>query len=226
MKHCPDRELLERLLHSGLADTELDELDLHVKDCASCQQTLEELTDDPIWKPELRHQLTLLSADAAPAHVVDRLGATFVATTAANEREERIAPVVPGYEILGELGRGGMGVVYHARHVRLNRPCALKMILAGAHASPEVLARFVTEAEAIARLAHPSITQIRHIGDAMACRSSSSSTFPAAAWTRSSMAGRGRRRARRSLPSKRPWGLPRPIARESSIAISNPRTCS
>ena len=75
-------------------------------------------------------------------------------------------PTVAGYEIKGELGRGGMGVVYKARHVRLNRPCALKMILAGAHASPEDVARFVTEAEAIARLEHPSIVQIRHIGDA------------------------------------------------------------
>ena len=74
--------------------------------------------------------------------------------------------MVPGYEITGELGRGGMGVVYQARHIRLNRPCALKMILAGAHASPEDVARFVTEAEAIARLQHPSIVQIRHIGDA------------------------------------------------------------
>ena len=67
---------------------------------------------------------------------------------------------------MGELGRGGMGVVYKARHVRLNRPCALKMILAGAHASPEDVARFMTEAEAIARLQHPSIVQIRQIGDA------------------------------------------------------------
>ena len=65
-----------------------------------------------------------------------------------------------------ELGRGGMGVVYEARQVRLNRPCALKMILAGAHANPEVAARFLAEARTIARLQHPHIVQIHHIGEA------------------------------------------------------------
>jgi len=76
------------------------------------------------------------------------------------------APLVAGYEIQGELGRGGMGVVYQARQVRLNRPCALKMILAGAHATPEAAARFLAEAEAIARLQHVHIVQIYHIGEA------------------------------------------------------------
>ncbi len=76
------------------------------------------------------------------------------------------APVaVPGYEIHGVLGRGGMGVVYQARHVGLNRLVALKMILAGVHASPEHLARFRTEAEAVARLQHPNIVQVYDIGE-------------------------------------------------------------
>src|SRR5262249_10032213 len=82
------------------------------------------------------------------------------------DRGGRAAPAVAGYEILGELGRGGMGVVYQARQVRLNRPCALKMILAGAHAHPEVAARFLAEARAIARLQHPHVVQIYHIGEA------------------------------------------------------------
>jgi hypothetical protein len=73
---------------------------------------------------------------------------------------------VAGYEILGELGRGGMGVVYQAQQLRLNRPCALKMILAGAHANPEVGARFLAEAQAIARLEHPHVVQIHYIGEA------------------------------------------------------------
>src|SRR5215469_11865982 len=62
------------------------------------------------------------------------------------ERPRRAMPAIPGYEILDELGRGGMGVVYRARQVHLNRPCALKMILAGAHADPVAMSRFLVEA--------------------------------------------------------------------------------
>src|SRR5262245_860256 len=63
---------------------------------------------------------------------------------------------VPGFEILGELGRGGMGVVYQARQVSLNRIVALKMILAAEHAAALSVARFRREAAALARLQHPN----------------------------------------------------------------------
>jgi serine/threonine-protein kinase len=74
-------------------------------------------------------------------------------------------PVIPGYEVLAELGRGGMGVVYKARELRLNRVVALKMILAGVHASPEARLRFLNEAEVIARRRHPVVVQIYGMGD-------------------------------------------------------------
>jgi WD40 repeat protein/predicted Ser/Thr protein kinase len=74
-------------------------------------------------------------------------------------------PAIPGYEVLRVLGQGGMGVVYQARQVALNRPVALKMILAGAYAGEHERARFRTEAEAVARLRHGNIVQIYEVGE-------------------------------------------------------------
>jgi serine/threonine-protein kinase len=74
-------------------------------------------------------------------------------------------PAISGYEVEALLGRGGMGVVFKARHLTLNRVVALKMMLGGAHACPEELARFRREAEAVASLRHPNIVQVHDMGD-------------------------------------------------------------
>jgi hypothetical protein len=74
-------------------------------------------------------------------------------------------PSIPGLEILGLLGQGGMGVVYKARQTGLNRLVALKMIRAGDLAGPEALARFRGEAAAVARLQHLNIVQIYEISE-------------------------------------------------------------
>ncbi|MFO0951222.1 MAG: protein kinase [Isosphaeraceae bacterium] len=77
--------------------------------------------------------------------------------------------MIRGYEIEGRLGRGGMGIVYKARQTLLNRTCALKMILSSEHAEPEECLRFLAEAEAIAKLRHPNIVQIHHLGEHDGC---------------------------------------------------------
>jgi WD40 repeat protein len=164
MAACPPVDNLRRLLANELTAVEEDSLEGHLEQCAACRQALESLTAAiPVSSiaPEPEPSVELLHRLKAGAGSLSRVGRGPGVLPAG----PRPLPSVPGYEILGLLGHGGMGVVYRARQLGLNRIVALKMILGGAFATTKSLARFRAEAQAVARLQQPNIVQVFEIGE-------------------------------------------------------------
>jgi serine/threonine-protein kinase len=140
-------ELMEEMLESGRTPEEA---------CAGCPELLNEVRERLRRCGGVDAELDALfpSWGESPA------GTETVARDAAAE-----LPQVPGYDVESVVGRGGMGVVYKARHLALNRPVALKMVLVGAYASATERQRLLREAKAFAALRHPNIVTVYDVGE-------------------------------------------------------------
>jgi serine/threonine-protein kinase len=113
--------------------------------------------------PDLADELRQLWAAAQMADAIARPATTL--PTASSVEPKEPPRNFGDFELIRELGRGGMGVVYEARQQSLNRTVALKMVLRGDLASASDRSRFRAEAEAAARLVHPNIVQVYEVGD-------------------------------------------------------------
>jgi tRNA A-37 threonylcarbamoyl transferase component Bud32 len=114
----------------------------------------------------LRHQINFRAAVMDPEQtVIEPVRATGVVGAPLRTPQGMTLGAWEHYELLEEIGRGGMGVVYKARDRKLNRTVALKLILAGQLASPDDVRRFRTEAEAAGGLDHPNIVPIYEVGE-------------------------------------------------------------
>jgi serine/threonine-protein kinase len=132
-----------------------------VEEILDTERTPEEVcSDTPDLLPAVRKRLAQIEKLGLQ---LDKMFPTEGPTNrqgAARAKADIELPTISGYEVKEILGRGGIGVVFKARQLKLNRIVALKMLLAGAYAGPEELARFRREAEAVAALRHPNIVQV------------------------------------------------------------------
>jgi eukaryotic-like serine/threonine-protein kinase len=165
---CPNDATLTSFLNDELDEDLLAECGFHIDACHACQLRMDDLSRASTTRIAKRYKTTgqpkyVVTEDdpEPPPDDVTRIG--LKATFRSQKGNVIVVPMVPGFEVEKELGRGGMGVVYKAKHTILNRSVALKMVLSGAAADQVVMQRFLFEGEALARVQHPQVVQVYEI---------------------------------------------------------------
>ena len=135
----PSREQIDQFVSGhSLADEVNQLVESHLENCSACQD---------------------MASSATSSQFEKRLSS--VASFGASS----IAKLSEGYDVESEIGRGGAGIVYKARHKSLGKTVALKMLLLGVDSTPRALARFRREARALAQLSHPNIDAVFDSGE-------------------------------------------------------------
>jgi WD40 repeat protein/serine/threonine protein kinase len=165
---CPDSDRLVRFLEEPSPGVDDEAVALHVEGCSACRAELERLAA-ATELPALRAARTVCKESADLSFLRDLKGLDLRHLgdpPAPRPTAETPRPEIPGYELLGELGRGGAGVVYHARHLTLHRPVAIKMLHPSLFPTEADRTRLRAEAEAVARLQHANVVQLYEVGEA------------------------------------------------------------
>ena len=150
---CPTPDQLDRWVNEQLDPAGQAALAAHIDGCPHCQSALDQLTTDP---PSAKSD-----ADPELDRLLEQLKETLPGKAPTAADADR--PVVPGYDLIEVVGRGGMGVVFRARQRGVNREVAVKLLHRGA-ADTEDAARFRREGEALGKLRHPHVVQVFDVG--------------------------------------------------------------
>ncbi|HZW32369.1 MAG TPA: protein kinase, partial [Isosphaeraceae bacterium] len=175
MSPCPPVERLGELVRGELVEAEGTAIENHLEDCAVCRQRLHALPDWAIPGAALALDART-GIGPQSRELIDRLARRPIA--ACHDAPDHDAPPIPagglppqspaafpGFRLIREIGRGGMGTVYHAEQIGLDRHVALKVLSDGRVSSPNAFERFRREVRALARLRHPNVVRIYDVGE-------------------------------------------------------------
>lgn len=158
MSPCPTEEALRAFLSGAVTAAEGESVGQHLSGCPECLRKLDAIGDTPDPLVGALRGAVPASTWAEPA-VLELLGLAPVG--GAGHVGERVGP----YRLLGKLGEGGMGTVYKARHEKLGKVFALKVLPPGRHGDPARTTRFEREFLAVGRLEHPHIVRATDAGE-------------------------------------------------------------